>query len=59
MQAYLDHLLFFFNQNLSVGLQNEKLAKKYNQKLKVKLFGIHDNEVRISEQAKQIKLFNY
>ena len=46
-QAYLDQLLFFFSQNLSVGLQNEKLAKKYNQKLKVKLFEIHDDQVGI------------
>ena len=35
---YLDKMLFFFNGNLNTGLQNEILAQKCNDKLKVRLF---------------------
>ena len=43
--SYLDDLLLFFDKNLSLGLQDEKLAKKYNTKIKAKLFEIFDDEM--------------
>ena len=43
--SYLDGLLFFFDQNLNQGLQDEKLTKKYNEKIKLKLFEIFDAEM--------------
>jgi hypothetical protein len=42
---YLDKMLFFFNENLNTGLQNEILAQKCNDKLKVRLFQISDEEI--------------
>ena len=38
-------MLFFFNGNLNTGLQNEVLAQKCNDKLKVRLFQISDEEI--------------
>ena len=63
---YLDKMLFFFNENLNTGLQNETLAKKCNDKLKVRLFQISDEEIvksykfanSLYEKSRDPRVFN-